>query len=51
MEPPVAQWLKRPNLNLEGREFDSHPELSPEVGIFSERPGVRNLLLSNWYNL
>ena len=37
VEPPVSQWLERPN------EFDSHLEL----GIFSEVSGIRILLLLN----
>ena len=44
IEPPGAQWLELPNWNSESREFDSHPEL----GIFSQLSGVRNLLLPNY---
>ena len=37
------KWLEHPDQNLEGREFSSHLEL----GIFSELPGLRILLLPN----
>ena len=39
IEPPVSQWLERPNYNSAGRENDSHLEL----GIFSELSSLRIL--------